>query len=189
MKAFFLRILAAVAVSTLLAFLVSVFPYLSANRIDSAGHLPVFKDQSVMKVTRESLVDYILSQEIQMPLQRIDFYDHKIFLELDAGRLAKQATNKELVRIICRILGQTANVDEVQVLVHGRSGESLLVEAKKSDLRKIGPEPLKALSDLEILEKVFKTTVFSSHSFGKRENNGRMPILIKSMIYYSQRLN
>lgn len=164
MKALVLRMLAAVAVSTFLAVLVAIFPDLSAGRIDSAEQLPVFKDQSVMKVTRGSLVDYILSLEIQMLLQRIDFYDHKIFLEMDAGGLAKQTINKELVRIICQMLEQAANVDEVQVLVHAKSGESLLIEAKKNDLRKIGSKLLKALSDQEILEKVFETTVFPSHS-------------------------
>lgn len=164
MKAFVLRMLAAVAVSTFLAVLAAIFPTLSANRIDFTEQLPVFKDQSVMKVSRESLVDYILSQEIQMLLQRIDFYDHKIFLELDTGGLAKQTIERELVRIICQILEYTVNVDEVQVLVHEQSGQSLLIEAKKTDLREIGSESLKALSDQEVLEKVFKTTVFPPYS-------------------------
>ncbi|MGA8943837.1 MAG: hypothetical protein WB502_14180 [Thermoactinomyces sp.] len=160
MKGFVLRMLAAVAVSAWLAFLVSVFPDLSASGTDSA-ELPVFKNQSAIKVSREYLVDFILSQEIHMPLKRIDFYDHKIFLELDAGGLNRQSAERELVRIICRILEQTANVAEVQVLVHYKSGQSLLVEAKETDLRKIDPGLLKALSDREILQKVFKSTVFS----------------------------
>ncbi len=165
MKAFVLRMLAAVAASTFLAVLVSILPDLSASRNDLPEHLPVFKDQSTLKVTRERLVDYILSQEIQLSLQHIDYYGHTIFLELDAGGLKKETSDKELVRIICQMLEQTANVDEVQVFVHDKTGESLLVEAKKSDLRKVSPKSMKTLSDQEILGKVFKTTVFTPYSF------------------------
>lgn len=135
MEAFVVRILAAVLAATLLAVVVSVLPELSANRNGQGEHLPVFKDESTMKLTRERVVDFILDQEIQMSLKRIDFYNYKVFLELDSAGLAKPAVSKELVRIICRMLEQTENVGEVQVLVHAISGESLLVEAKKSDLQ------------------------------------------------------
>ena len=162
MRGFLIRWLSAVLLSTVLAVMTAWVSNLSfTNNLQTE---PVFKERKYHRLTNENLVDYLLSRQIRLPIQQAHLHQHKIYLELSAAQWTKQEMDHELVRVICQILEQTENIDEVHVLVHFKPGESYFVEANKEDLLATRSKSLKALSDQEILEEVFKVTRFSSRS-------------------------
>ncbi|KFZ40535.1 MULTISPECIES: hypothetical protein [Thermoactinomyces] len=163
MRSFLVRWFAAVLLSTVLALMISwmcsrtLFP-------DNPPTKPVFKEEKVHRLTNENLVDYLVSRQIKLTIQRADLRQQNVYLELTAFRQTKPEMEHEMVRLICPMLEQVENINRVEVLVHFRPGESYFVEAGKEDLPALQKAPMKALSDQEILEGVFEMTRFSSRS-------------------------
>jgi hypothetical protein len=163
MKVLAQRLLGTVFLSVLLASLLSLIPMLSQHGHENS-ELAVFQPETEKKLSENQLVDFLLSQSLQMQLKRAEWNKGSLFLELEqTPGMSQEAMYRELFRIVKNCLVETENIQTVRLYVHGANFNDFLLEAGRKQIAK-DPQMknINHLSDKKYLEEMFEVTKFSS---------------------------
>lgn len=164
MKAFTRRLLATVFLSVLLASLLSLVPMIAKNEGADKKEVSVFQPITIKKLSKEVLVDYVMGLSLQMDMQKMDWEQDSLYLEMNRpDHLSDEKMYQELFRVIHNSLVEVENIQEVQLVVHQSGTPPLMIEAKREDLHR-DPDMKNetGLTDREYLEQMFNVTQLPS---------------------------
>ncbi|MBA4495606.1 hypothetical protein ACFO25_02765 [Paenactinomyces guangxiensis] len=162
MKALARRMFATIFLSVLLVSLLSLIPMLSHQR-NSDSEFPVFQQDGEKKLYREHLVDFLLSQSVQMEIKRVDLNQGALYVEMvQAPHLNEEGMYREVFQIIKNSLVGTDNIQTIRLYIHNPDRTSFMVEAKRQHIQK-DPRMKNArgLPLKQYLEEMFEITKFS----------------------------
>jgi hypothetical protein len=143
------------AVSALLAMLVSLVP--QVTDIEKQGEMPVFGTGSFRKLTKDSLVDFMLAHPVSLQLKRIDVRGTVLFAEWRRPEgVSERDMVGEMVNWLRACLIEADNVEEVRVFLRTGQDGGWWIRAERKDLKRDpGMRNLRRLPSEEYLRSLF----------------------------------
>jgi hypothetical protein len=152
------HLFASVFLSAMLAALLSVLPSLSTPGGESSDE-PVFRPDSSVWISRDSLVDFLVEQPVSLQFLRASWDDGHLSLDLASEEWDPDRVHADLFTLVRSSLVTAKNVETLRFQVY-RPGEDapwVTVEAAREDLvRDPTMENREGLSPRQYLERTFQ---------------------------------
>ncbi|GAA5345688.1 hypothetical protein CLV97_11766 [Planifilum fimeticola] len=161
------RLFASVFLSAMLAALLSVLPSLSTPA-ESPSDEPVFRPVSPVRISKDSLVDFLAGQPVSLQILRASWEDGYLSLDLESEKAPEEGrVYADLFTLVRSSLVTARNVEKLRFQVYRPGEESpwVTVEADRQDLvRDPGMENGEGLSFRQYLEETFEVRYASPSS-------------------------
>lgn len=167
-KAFAWRMMGAVLFSALLAAGLSWFPVLFRQQGVVPENVTVFQPRTAVILGKDNLVDFMLQQSWQFRLKKVELNEHLLHLEMEVQNLKTFKTHQfeEMKRIIHQVFAKTQNIQQVRLLVDAYETR-FLIEATRSDWRKVQAQKEKNRSTEEEIRENYQVTEIPIEPYGK----------------------